>query len=897
VEGLVTTGTESGSVGLNAGGKVYMTGNDPVTTDYLEAVADDGLFLRTQINTLDAHIETEGILEIREKDDVLLYDVTNNNGPIRVIAGGTITAKRVECLTDEKGNNVGLISLGGDILVDYIGVGIDNGQISLSAAGRVSEVDIPDRDDDLIGNLGILIGQDGFGYGCNSRLNLETDLKRLYKNYGHSIYWTVYDDIELFLSVDSKLRITAYGSINVIYLDSNDHDIYLRSKTGDITIETMNAGDCRGDIELKAAGAVTLAGKLFGGDTGQIIAGDDLEIYAGDQVEFYGNVNAGDDVEIWANNRVYVDAPLTARDDIEIGTCGTIATTSNAPLTAGDDIELNAKGLVTIGGEVIAEDDVWIKSTYGNVMINDGITAGDWVDINAGNDLIINAGIMAGSELELYAKNFLTTTNASATLTAGGDVELETRWGDILLKGTIQSGNGRTCSPDVEIDSGGNLSINGAITSQDDVDLWADGEILISAPITAVDDIEIGTCGDLTTTVNAPLVAGDDIELYTKGMVTLGAHVLAGDDVDVWAHGGIIVGGEITAVDEIEIGAGGDLTTTNNAHLTAGDDIELYAGKALTLGADIRAGDDVDIWADDGVYIDAPVMAVDDIEIGTCGGLTTTLNAPLVAGDDIELYAKGSVTIGALIVAGDDVWIKSTYGKVSVNGGITAGDSVDIYAGIDLIISAGIMAGSDLELYAKYALTTNASATLTAGVDVELETRWGDIELCGAILSGNGQTCSPDIEIDSGGSLFINGAIISLDDVEIWADDEIFIDAPIIAVDEIEIGTCGTLTIMEDASLATGGDIELFSKKLMTIYGSIVSTEDDVEIYSYDDIIVSGAIEAVDRIEIITKDNLRLLDSSSLTGLNDEAARLVYLRAGDDITLDGQISAERRIIR
>jgi hypothetical protein len=133
--------------------------------------------------------------------------------------------------------------------------------------------------------------------------------------------------------------------------------------------------------------------------------------------------------------------------------------------------------------------------------------------------------------------------------------------------------------------------------------------------------------------------------------------------------------------------------------------------------------------------------------------------------------------------------------------------------------------------------------------------------------------------------------------VEIWADDEIFIDAPIIAVDEIEIGTCGTLTIMEDASLATGGDIELFSKKLMTIYGSIVSTEDDVEIYSYDDIIVSGAIEAVDRIEIITKDNLRLLDSSSLTGLNDEAARLVYLRAGDDITLDGQISAERRIIR
>jgi hypothetical protein len=155
--------------------------------------------------------------------------------------------------------------LGGDILVDYIGVGIDNCQISLSAEGRIREVYPSDRDVDLKGNLGILIGQDGLGGRCHSRLDLETDLNRLYKNYGHSIYWTIYDDVELFLSVESKLKITAYGSIDVTYLDSNDHDVYLRSRTEDITVEYLNAGAYKGDIELKAAGALSLAGKLFGG--------------------------------------------------------------------------------------------------------------------------------------------------------------------------------------------------------------------------------------------------------------------------------------------------------------------------------------------------------------------------------------------------------------------------------------------------------------------------------------------------------------------------------------------------------------------------------------------------------------------------------------------------------
>ena len=72
ITGLVTTGTATGSISMQAGGRIYMEGDDPVTTDLLEVRANSGIFLRTRVATLDAQVEGEGILEIRETDGIVL---------------------------------------------------------------------------------------------------------------------------------------------------------------------------------------------------------------------------------------------------------------------------------------------------------------------------------------------------------------------------------------------------------------------------------------------------------------------------------------------------------------------------------------------------------------------------------------------------------------------------------------------------------------------------------------------------------------------------------------------------------------------------------------------------------------------------------------------------------
>ena len=126
---------------------------------------------------------------------------------------------------------------------------------------------------------------------------------------------------------------------------------------------------------------------------------------------------------------------------------------------------------------------------------------------------------------------------------------------------------------------------------------------------------------------------------------------------------------------------------------------------------------------------------------------------------------------------------------------------------------------------------------------------------------------------------------------------------------------CGDLTMTSDAQVMATKDMELFSKKAMAIDGSVsagddveifscsniqvsghIRSGDDVEIFSCSDIIVSSTIEAADRIYLSARDNLTLLSESWLGGMNGEEARVVFLRAGDTMTLDGSISAEKIVV-
>jgi hypothetical protein len=480
IKGIVTTGTDAGTICIKAGGRIYTEGDVPVTTSLLQGYANAGIFLITQVTTLDARVWGQGILELREMDAIVLRDVTNLNGPIHVIAGGTMTAVRVASLKDAKGNNIGLMTLSGDILLDYVGAGSRNGQVSLSSAGNITETADHDWDADLNGALRILYAQGKIDKG------LDRGLVRFH-GFGRRFGWkcapsyTQYEfergeklnltyvqgDVELFFSLKNKVHVFATGTIHVTYLDSHGNDVYLRSKHEDIKIEYLTAGPTKGDIELHADDSVFLAGELYNGGTGQIIAGDDLCIRAGDDIRLFGNVSAGGEIDLWAEHN--------------IETTGTI----------------------------VAGDDIWIKTDHCDVVIAGAVQSGDRLDVSSGKDLIISATIKARSDLELYAKDSLRTDHSQATLTSGMNVALKTCKGDIELLGAVTAGEGFVPSnskhgfcrsqerPDVAINAGGAVRIHGTVTSPDDVIVSAGGDIAVSGTIRASDEIRLSSWDDI----------------------------------------------------------------------------------------------------------------------------------------------------------------------------------------------------------------------------------------------------------------------------------------------------------------------------------------------------------------------------------------------------------------
>jgi hypothetical protein len=481
ITGVVTTGTVAGTITMQAGGRIYMEGDVPVATGLLQVYANTGLFLRTQVAALDARVVRQGVLEIREADSIILRDVTNVNGSIHVISDGAMTAVRVASLTDSKGNNIGLMTLSGDILLDYVGAGSRNGQVSLSSAGNISETADHDWEADLNGALRILYAQGRIDKGLDGQ-------SKHFQGFGHRFSWrckplpyTQYEfergeklnltyvqgDVELFFSLKNKVHVFATGTIHATYLDSHGNDVYLQSKHEGISVEFLNSGPCKGDIELHADDSVTLAGELYNGGTGQIMAGDDLCIRAGDDIRLFGNVSAGGEIDLWAEHN--------------IETTGTI----------------------------VAGDDLWIKTDHCGVAIAGAVQSGDRINVSSGKDLTISAPLKAGGDLELYAKDSLRTDHSRASLTAGMNVALKTCGGDIELFGAITAGEGFVpyssrhwfCShqerPDVVINAGGAVRIHGTVTSMDEVTVSAGGDIVVSGTIAGADEIRLSSWDDI----------------------------------------------------------------------------------------------------------------------------------------------------------------------------------------------------------------------------------------------------------------------------------------------------------------------------------------------------------------------------------------------------------------
>ncbi len=555
---------DSGTAFLTAGGIVHSQSDIPVLAHTLQVSAGRGIHLSTEVSVLDAVVAGAGDIWIQENDGVVLSEVVATDGAIRIITGDTIEARSVACLTDRPGASVALLALQGDILIDTIAVGVEFGQMSLCATtGDIREVDDFDAGTDLSGHLGILYAAGQIGSVENPDLNLESELGDLIEVTGPNFDLHIDGDVELFFLISGRIRVTATGTIRVLYLESITGDIWLKA-CQDIEVDFASAGD---DLWLWAGDSILVSEDTVWGDAGIMTASDDLSLWAKHDITVAGALSAGDDACLVAE---YGDVVVSAS------------------ISAGDDLSLYAKrGNMSIEGAIAAGGDVSIDVHRGDLSFVGTITGGDdiSIDVHCG-DMTYIGTVAAGDDVCLEASNL----SVSGTITTGGDVKLRSGRGDVIFEGTIDAGE------DVCIWSNLDPLIMGTIQAGWDIEIWSDTDVLVDGSLIAGHDVFLSSCRSDVRVIGV-IKAGDDVTLRaSRGNLSIDGSIAAGDDVSIDVHrGDLIFIGAITVGDDVSIDVYcGDMVLTGM--IEAGDDVSIKAGHgAITATGSISAGDDIEI--------------------------------------------------------------------------------------------------------------------------------------------------------------------------------------------------------------------------------------------------------------------------------------------------------------
>lgn len=594
---------------------------------------------------------------------------------------------------------------------------------------------------------------------------------------------------------------------------------------GDVTV----SGDLlatSGDISLYArAGSTTNVGGNITQTTDGFIAGDAAFLMAQADLDLQGSVTSDSNASIYAYAGVGYDGStscsggpcpnpsyashfggnltvgglISSSDTISlaanIGTAdpgkGHIDLEAGGRIEANGDISLTAGQNITLTGDVEAVGYL----VPGNLSINAGATFSR-VPTNLGGKINVSGSLYANDSLSLIAESgasggttgFITQT-ADYIQTGAGNLEI-IGGGNISLGGNVVAAAGEVLvkagfsdNLGVPTNHGGNLSIDGLVSSASSLDLialtgaatglrgaitQADGSTISGAGITIVGSGDVSLSGAVAGASSVLIKAGWNS--YTSTTTMYGGDLVFGATSDIQSDGGLdayasagsvtATGGHITQAGSMNaegnVFIDGDRDVTINGNVTANGRIELWAGWNETpyYGGSLEFGTSSNVAAYGGdllaYAIGASESAGDIRQLG--GSLYSSQYLTLAADGNVDLNGRAEATVNLHLYAGidnynsaDDPGLTSAYGgNVLLRGDSELiGDHVGIYAnqgsfpdgttghviqasGATLTVIEGMLDES-LAIYAAGNVTLGGSVTVEAGESVTIGAGFNNI--------------------------------------------------------------------------------------------------------------------------------------------------------------------------
>ncbi len=836
IDGRMDTHFGNGQVYLNTQDSIYMKSMDPITAEVLSVTSVTGIFLRTEVEQLTAQAFGVGLdralnlgnytgsaeIEIHEVDDIILNTMYNVDGPIRVVAGGTIQAVQIISATDAPGHNIGLMSTKGDLEVGFVRAGVTNGQISLSASGTIRELAGFDTAADVTGKMALIYAGVAIATGDAS---LELNVSELHSFAVADVIFETNSDVEMFLLTgDSRVHVKSWlGDIVVTRLLSNCNNIKLEAPNGIMDIGYLKAGTIEGFIDLDAGDNITLVRTAYDGQPGEIIGHDDIQIDSNSAIYLLGNMG-------FLNSQIDIDA----RGIMEIG--GTL-TAKELLLFADDSLTIQSSVQLTSAGKI----QVYSQNDGGDVIVRGMLTSGSELQIKAADDLIVEASaeLISGSSSRLDSENGRLIFNSS--LEAPDEVVLLSKL-EMQINGPIDAGG----FIDIYTDDG-NFTLSDILSSDRFVNINVEGEqLIVTGTITALEGVYINAYMNNYTeisgeiSVSGPLGEAKVINKYANGTTT---------DGDLFVSGRIVAAGiiQLKTYGELELPTGSYLTGTENDAADVvelvGDDGVIMTGRVNTTNFSVK---------DSGVILtsdysdrvlnytgDALTFNSDDLVIKVDGDIDLS---DVTVNGRIEILASGTITVSSLVVEGGVVNLESIGGDIIVHsldassisgvhlkavGTVQVMDAADetaltSTANLDVtaetvLIDGKVVVVDELSIIAGgvIGLSDAGSIQSTASV-INLTASNGDLLLAGTISSAR------DVNLTTGAALAITGIVTSNTSVIMDSATTLLVDVDgqIRSKDQIVVDVVGAIII--EGTLQAGALIDLYTEADLTLGAAAV---------------------------------------------------------------------------
>ena len=746
---------------------------------------------------------------------------------------------------------VGAVTAPGDILLTSAG-----GSVSLASASAGDDLLVRAGSDVLVaGALNSGTGSEVHGLADVFLANAPDKVTAL---FGHA-----YGDLTAGSAIDV---VAGAGSVSLgDAAHARAGDIRLQALAGSIGYTSLTAD---GDVALNAVTAVNGGNVQAGGDLairggdlsiGSVTAADDVVLRASGKLIATGTIASGTGAESFgAGDDLSKVSPLAIFDSPEptlgggvadIGAGGAVKVTG--AITAGfnptsahiqplSDIRIVSTNADSLSGPAIqalsalrASGDVALDAPNGGIAASGAIISGRDVAARAGVGALALISVSAGDDIVLGANTTIVVTGAFTGGTGGeavglGDTLAEAGPMTVFIPKTVQTYATDSDGSQIDVISGGDITIGGLASSPSDVRLQSISGAIHVVDITAGRDILL----DAQTTVNAGAVtAAQDVAVSAAaGDLTL-VSASAGDDIVARSGGATKVAGALTAGIVGEGRGAGDYLVQAVSMNAVGHQ---FAGMA--------DGSTIDIVSQGGVVLGGAAMAPNgDVRLQSLGGAIRTTG--IVAGRDIVIDAAANVTVGPTVTdtigagadiailarsggialtsatAGGDVVLRAASGVIAVAGSLDSGTkSLGGYsgAGTYLTVSAPlrlfgvnetVLGEGSTDIGAQAVSVNGAIVADGAGAGVEIVTSAADIPGAPALHVFGAVTAGGDVALDSqGGSILVGGALAAAGDIAIWSEKSSVSLAQAQAGDDALIRAATTVGVTGNLGAGSAGE-------------------------------------------------------------------------------------------